>query len=416
MGQRHGSHAATPVTGCSNPGQGNVIVLGSPTSSEEDPIASQVLDSVDRFIAKQLAPRAAEIDATDSYPWDLHREAAELGLFAIALPETYGGLGLDLRTRLKVLERVARCSGSFAVILSAWPDAVQPIIQHGTSALREEVLPKVATGEWCPAISISEPSAGSDAAAMTTIAERTDGGYLLSGTKAWCTHGGMADIVVVFAKTDPDAGHRGITAFLVRKGAKGFRAVRDEKLTSLKGSPQSALEFEKVFVPEAERLGPEGAGFKMAMAALDEARLNVSAKALGAAYTCIRIAVDYARDRRAFGQPIIEHQGLQFLLSDLVTEYTAAKAVWEQAIDAYLLDGSRRAGVVGSMAKNLCTDIAMKASVEAMQVLGATGLSMDVPLERFMRDVKAYQIYDGTTQIHKMIIGRYLQREGLPFE
>ena len=383
---------------------------------QQDQVAREVLRSVDRFVEKELAPRAKDIDESDSYPWDLHQKAAELGLFAIALPESYGGLGLGLRTRLEVIERIARCSGSFAVILSTWPDAVLPLIEHGSNALRSEVLPKVASGEWCPAIAISEPEAGSDAAAMTTRAERVEGGWRLTGTKTWCTHGGMADIVVVFAKTNPNLRSRGISAFMVRKGAEGFTVVRDEKLISVNGSPQSTLQFDHCFVPDADVLGGEGEGWKTAMVALDEARLNVSAKALGAARACLDIAIGYARERMAFGKPIIEHQGLQFLLSDLSTEYVAARAVWMQAIDAFESGRDRRAGILGSMAKNLCTEIAMRAAVEGIQVMGANGLSREVPLGRFMRDVKAYQIYDGTTQIHKMIIGRHLQAEGLPID
>ena len=379
-------------------------------------LAEEILRTVDRFVDSELSPRANEIDESDSYPWGLHKRAAELGLFAIALPEEYGGLDLDLRTRLRVLERVASCSGSFAVILSTWPDAVLPIIEHGSEALKTGVLPKVASGEWCPAIAISESEAGSDAAAMSTRAERVEGGWRLIGSKTWCTHGGMADIVVVFAKTNPELRSRGISAFLVRKESQGFKVVRDEALISVRGSPQSTLEFDGCFVPDADVLGDEGAGWRTAMAALDEARLNVSAKALGAARACLDIAVDYARERKTFGQPIIEHQGLQFLLSDLATDYVAARAVWHQAIDAFEAGQGRSAGILGSMAKNLCTDIAMRAAVEGIQVLGANGLSRDVPLGRFIRDAKAYQIYDGTTQIHKMIIGRYLQTEGLPID
>jgi alkylation response protein AidB-like acyl-CoA dehydrogenase len=378
--------------------------------------AAQVLASVDRFVAQELEPRAAALDASDDYSWELHALAADLGLFAIAIPEADGGLGLDLRTRLRVLERVARSSASYAVILSAWPDAVEPIVNRGNDALRAEILPRVASGDWCPAIAISEPGAGSDAAAIKTRALRVEGGYRLSGTKTWCTHGGMADVLVVFAKTDPDAGHRGITAFVVRKDNPGFKVMRDEKLTCMKGSPQSTLEFNDAFVPDSDRLGEEGTGFPMMMEALDEARLNVSAKALGVAYRALSEATAYACERQAFGQPIIEHQGLQFLLSELCTEYAAAHALWEQAVDTMSEGKTRRAGVIGSMAKNACTAIAMKATVEAIQVFGAMGLSTELPLERMMRDAKAFQIYDGTTQIHNLIIGRYLQREGLPFD
>ena len=374
--------------------------------------AEQVLDTVRRFVSNEIEPRAAQIDASNVYPWDLHEQAGELGLFGIALPEAYGGLGLDLRTRLEIIELVARSSGSFAIILSTWPDAVHPIVERGSEELKREILPRVARGEWCPALAMSEPSAGSDAASMKAEARKTQDGYILNGTKTWCTHGGMADMLVVFAKTDPDAGSAGISAFLIRKDDPGFAVVRDEDLFSVRGSPQSTLEFSDCFVSEDRRLGEEGEGFKLAMKALDEARLNVSAKALGAAHTSISIATNYARDRQAFGTSIINHQGLQFLLADLATEYAAARTLWLHAIAELEQRPSRRASTFASMAKLACTEIGMKAPVEAIQVLGATGLSTEVPLGRFMRDAKAYQIYDGTTQIHKMIIGRHLAREG----
>ena len=384
--------------------------------SETDLLRREILATVEKFIKDELVPRAAEIDRDGVYPLDLHKIASELGLFAIAIPKAYGGLGLDFMTRLAIIERVARVSASFAVILSTWPDAALPIVELGSDALRAELLPKIASGEYYPAFALSEPGAGSDAAAMTTRAVRVDGGYRLSGTKTWCTHGGLADVVVVFATTDPSIGSRGITAFLVRKGTAGFRVTRDEHLKGLRGSPQSTLLFDECFVPVAERLGEEGEGFRKAMESLDEARLNVSAKALGCAYACISLAVDYAKQREAFGHPIIRHQGLQFLLSELCTEYASARALWREAIQALEAGRSRRASVIGSMAKNACTAIGMRAPVEAMQVFGAAGLSMDLPLQRFLRDAKAFQIYDGTTQIHNLIIGRYLDRDGVPFE
>ena len=375
-------------------------------------LAEQVLDTVRRFVSNEIEPRAAEIDTSNAYPWDLHEQAAELGLFGIALPEAYGGLGLDLRTRLEIIELVARCSGSFAIILSTWPDAVHPIVECGSEDLKQEILPRIASGEWCPAFAMSEPSAGSDAAAMKAEARKTQNGYVLNGTKTWCTHGGMADVLVVFAKTDPTAGSAGISAFLVHKNDPGFTVVRDEDLFSVRGSPQSTLEFSDCLVAEDRRIGEEGEGFRTAMQALDEARLNVSAKALGAAHTSISIATNYARDRQAFGTSIINHQGLQFLLADLATEYAAARTLWLYAIAELEHRPSRKASTLASMAKLACTEIGMKAPVEAIQILGATGLSTEVPLGRFMRDAKAYQIYDGTTQIHKMIIGRHLAREG----
>ena len=376
----------------------------------------QILDSVDRFIEQHLEGRAAEIDARDEYPHDLHDIAADLGLFGLAVPEAYGGTAVGLRTRLFIMERVCRSSASFGCLLSAWPDGLMPLCTEGSEEIKTRFLPGIAAGELAPAFALSEPGAGSDAAALSTTAERVDGGYVLNGTKTWCTHGGIADLVTVFAKTDPAAGHRGITAFLVEKGTPGFEVVRDENLMGLRGSPQSTLQFNDAMVPTDRRLGEEGEGFKMAMQALDEARLNCSAQALGVAHRAIKEATDYAKERKAFGQSIIEFQGVHFLLAELCTQYAAARALWLQAIDAFEAGPSRQSAVIGSMAKNACTDIGMKAPIEAIQICGAMGLHKDMPLERLMRDAKAYQIFDGTTQIHNMIIGRYLQREGLPFD
>ena len=376
----------------------------------------EILRTVDRFIEECLEPRAAAIDASDAYPRDLHDVAGELGLFGLAVPEAYGGVNVSLRTRLFLIERVCRSSASFGVLLSAWPDGLAPLCRYGGDALKQRLLPKIATGELIPAFALSEPGAGSDVAALETTAKRDGDAYLLNGTKTWCTHGSIADVLTVFAKTDASAGHRGITAFLVGKGTPGFEVVRDESLAGLRGSPQSTVRFTDARVPAAHRLGEEGAGFRIAMEALDEARLNCSAQALGVAWRAIREATGHANERIAFGQPIIEFQGVHFLLADLCTEYAAARALWLEAIDAYEAGPSRRSGVIGSMAKNACADIAMKAPVEAIQIFGAAGLHREMPLERLLRDAKAYQIFDGTTQIHNMIIGRYLQKVGLPFD
>ena len=376
----------------------------------------EILRTVDRFIEECLEPRAAAIDASDAYPRDLHDVAGELGLFGLAVPEAYGGVNVSLRTRLFLIERVCRSSASFGVLLSAWPDGLAPLCRYGGDALKQRLLPKIATGELIPAFALSEPGAGSDVAALETTAKRDGDAYLLNGTKTWCTHGSIADVLTVFAKTDASAGHRGITAFLVGKGTPGFEVVRDESLSGLRGSPQSTVRFTDARVPAAHRLGEEGAGFRIAMEALDEARLNCSAQALGVAWRAIREATGHANERIAFGQPIIEFQGVHFLLADLCTEYAAARALWLEAIDAYEAGPSRRSGVIGSMAKNACADIAMKAPVEAIQIFGAAGLHREMPLERLLRDAKAYQIFDGTTQIHNMIIGRYLQKVGLPFD
>ncbi len=387
-----------------------------PNDQTDDPTAAQVLDTVDRFVRERLEPRAAGIDATDEFPRDLYREAADLGLLALAIPEAYGGVAVSLRTRFTVIERLTRSSASFGLIVASCPDSALPIDLGGCDEIKREVLPRLASGEWIPAFALSEPGAGSDAAAITTTARRDGDDYVIDGVKAWCTQGSIADVITVFAKTDPDAGHKGISAFRVRRGTPGFAVVRDEELTGLRGAPQSQLRFEGARVPASARLGEEGDGFRFAMLALDEARLNASAQGLGVAHRCLTESIAYARERRAFGKPIIEHQGIQFLLAGLATEYGAARALWLEAIAELARGRSRKASAFASMAKNACTDLGMKAPIEAMQVFGAAGLSRGLPLERMMRDAKAFQIFDGPTQIHNMIIGRHLAREGLPWE
>ena len=380
-----------------------------------DPMVdSQILETVDRFIQDWVEPHAASMDATDEYPRELHDEAARLGLFGLVVPQAYGGVEVSVRTRLAIIERTARSSGAFAVILCTWPDALEPLSTVGSDELKRRYLPGIASGELIPAIAMSEPDAGSDVAGMKTTGRREGDHYVINGSKTWCTMGGVADLVTVFAKTDAEAAHKGISAFLVPKDSPGLE-TRNENLTCLRGAPQSSFQFTDMKIPASHLLGEEGAGFKMAMEALDDARLNCCAQALGVAYRCIHEATEYAKQRIAFGQPIIEFQGVHFLLAELCTEYSAARALWLQAIDAFEAGRSRKAGVIGSMAKNACTAIGMKAPIEAIQIFGAMGLSTALPLQRMMRDAKAYQIFDGTTQIHNLIIGRYLQREGLPF-
>ena len=257
---------------------------------------------------------------------------------------------------------------------------------------------------------------GSDVAAMRTRAEQTQGGYRINGRKMWCTNGVVGDVFTVFAKTDPDAGHRGITAFLVERGAEGFTIGRTEQLIGLHGSPTTELIFEDVFVPAEARLGEEGEGFRIGVITLDESRLHCAATALGVATAALDHAVAYARERTQFGKPVIEHQGLQFLIAECATELAAARALWERTTEMILERHDRRASTFAAMTKLICSDLSMKITTEAVQIMGAAGLSTAHPVERFMRDAKAFQIYDGTSQIQKSIIGRQLAKDGLPFD
>ncbi len=380
----------------------------------EKSVRAQIMASVERLCRERIAPRAAEIDETDEFPRDLYAAAAELGVFGLWIPEAYGGIGPDMVTPLLIAERIARDSASFALSFSNCGDAATPIVIAGSDAVKREYLPRIARGEFIPVFALTEPGAGSDAASIVTRAERDGDDYVINGRKMWITNGSIGDVYVVFAKTDPDAGHRGVSAFVVPRGAPGFTVGRDEKLLGLHGSPTSELIFENVRVPAENRLGAEGEGFKVAMVTLDEARLNCSAMALGVASAALELAVAYAKQREQFGKPIIEHQGLAFLLAEMTAQVAAARALWEKAIATIERERSREASVWAALAKLVSSDAAMRVTTDAVQVFGAIGLTRAQPLERMMRDVKAFQIFDGTNQIQKMLIGRHLEKYGSP--
>ena len=375
----------------------------------------QILRTVERFARDRLAPQAARIDRDNRFPEDLYKVAADLGFLGLWVPEDYGGIGPDLITPLLISERLARESCTFSLVFSNCGDAATPIVKAASERLKAEWLPRIVAGEVVPCFSLSEPGAGSDAASISTRAERVGREYVLNGRKVWCTNGSVGGVYVVFAKTDPSARHKGVSAFLVPRDTPGLRIGRDEDLVGLRGCPTTELFFENARVPADHLLGEEGGGFRIAMITLDEARLNCASMAVGAATAALDHAVGHGRERVQFGRPIIEHQGLQFLLSDMTARTAAARALWEQAMHLLERDASRRASTYAAMAKLVCTETAMKVAVDAVQVLGGYGLSKAYPVERFMRDVKAFEIFDGTTQIQQLLIGRHLQKEGIPF-
>ncbi len=376
---------------------------------------AQILDSVDRLVRDLVGPRAAEIDRTSEFPRDLYAAAAELGLFGLWIPEEYGGIGPDLVTPLLISERIARISPTFSLTFSNCGDATAPIVIGGTERIKRTWLPRIATGEIIPCFSLSEPQSGSDAASIKTTARREGDGYVINGRKMWCTNGAVGGVYVCFAKTDPDAGHRGVSAFVVPRETPGLAIGRDEALIGLHGSPTTELIYDNVRVPLDARLGEDGQGFKIAMVTLDEARLNCSAMALGAARGALDCALAYAKERVQFGKPIIQHQGLAFLLARCTASLAAAHAQWEKAIAMLEAGKSPLASTHAAISKMIATDAAMMITTEAVQVLGANGLSKAYPVERLMRDCKAFQIFDGTNQIQQMLIGRYLEKHGLPF-
>jgi acyl-CoA dehydrogenase len=382
----------------------------------DDDARRQLLDGLDRFIRTSLAPRSAEIDDSGEFPRDLYRQVADLGILGLWIPPEYGGCGPDLVTPLLVSERLAKVNVAFSITISNTGDCVAPIVRGGSEWARKTYLPAIAGGQLMPSFCLSEPSGGSDVAGMKSIAVRDGEDYVVTGRKMWITSAPVADIFVVFVKTDPDAGYKGITGFVVEKGARGLSVGKPERLVGLRGSPTAEVVFDDVRVPARARLGQEGEGFKIAMGTLDESRLNIAAVSLGAAACAIETAVEYARTRVQFGKPIIEHQGLQFILSELVTSLAAARALWEKAVTVLARGESRKAGVYAGMAKMVASDLSMKAAVDAAGVLGAYGLTKSYPVERLMRDCKALQIFEGSNEIQKWLIGRQLQKTGLDLE
>jgi alkylation response protein AidB-like acyl-CoA dehydrogenase len=377
-----------------------------------------MLETVEGVVRDVIAPRAASIDAADQFPDDVYAALAELGLFGIWVPQAYDGVDVDLKTKLLIVERIAQVSGACALIFANCGDGAEPIILGATEAVKQRYLPGIAAGRVIPCFALTEPEAGSDAAGITTRAVRVDGGWSISGRKVFCTNGSVGHVFVVYARTPGEGNGSGgtsdISAFVVPRGAEGLSIGRDEDLLGLRGSPATELVLEDVRVDDDAILGAPGDGFRLAMATLDEARLYASVISLGIARGALRLAVDYARERRQFGRPIIQHQGVAFMLADAAAEVSAAWFLLGHAIERLEGHGDRDARAQVAMAKLVSTDVAMRAAVDAVQVLGGYGLTRDFVVERMMRDVKAFQIFDGTNEIQKVIIGRHLERHGLP--
>lgn len=376
-------------------------------------VRNALMENVDRFCREQLAPAAQQMDDEGVFPIEMYRRFAELGVFGLWVPEELGGVGPDLIAPLMITERLARHNVAFAITVSNCGDCVAPIVAKGNEEVKTRYLPLIMSGEIVPAFCLSEPSGGSDVAAMTTSAIRDGEDYVLNGRKMWITSASVAGVFVVFAKTDSDAAHKGITGFVVPRDTEGLSVGEPEELLGLHSSPTAEVSFNDVRVPESCRLGEEGEGFRLAMITMDEARVNIACCALGAAASAVETAVEYARERHQFGVPVIDHQGLGFEVADLVTGLATARAIVADAVLAMRTGQGRRPGVYAAMAKRVASDFAMEAAVQATQVLGGYGLTRSYPTARLIRDCKALQILEGTNEIQKWIISRELARNGL---
>jgi len=365
-----------------------------------------ILEAVRELVADHVAPRAAEIDANAEFPWDIQKLFAANDLYGIPIPTEYGGLGGSFSTYVKVVEEIAKSCATSALILAVQELSTLPILFAGTEAQKQRWLPKLASGEHVGAYALTEAGSGSDAAgSMRTRAVRDGEHYVLDGSKIWITQGNIADVVTVFAVTDPEKGANGISAFVVEKGAPGFSAGKLEKKMGIRGSPTVELHFEGARIPADQLLGAEGEGFKLAMRVLDKSRPGIAAQALGIAQGALDYAAGYLRERIAFGKPLAQQQGLQFMLADMRTEIEAARLLlYESARRCD--EGAADLTTWAAMAKLKCGDVAMSVTTDAVQLLGGFGYSSDYPVERMMRDAKITQIYEGTQQIQRLVIAR----------
>ena len=366
-------------------------------------------DTIRQIVSERVAPRAAEIDAKAEYPWDLRKLFAEQDLLGLPFPVEYGGTGTGTLMLNVAIEEVARACASTALILMIQELGTLPIQLYGSDELKQRFLPRCASGEWSPAFALSEPEAGSDPGGMITRAVRDGDEWVIDGTKNWITNLGIADFYVVFAKTDPEAGRsRGISAFVVEADRPGFSVGKLEHKLGIKGSPTGQPIFEDVRVPAGNLIGEADRGMQVALGTLDHSRLGVAAQAVGIAQGATDHAAAYARERRQFGRPIAEFQGIQFKLADMETSTAAARELLYRAC-AKIDRGESDAGKYSAMAKLFASDTAMAVTVEAVQVLGGYGYVSEYPVERYMRDAKITQIYEGTNEIQRLVIARALR-------
>src|SRR5580704_9079698 len=367
-----------------------------------------IRDTVRQFMEAEMRPILREYERADKFPAEQIRKLGELGCCGMLVPEEWGGAGTDTVSYAVMLEEVARVCASTAVVISVTSSvAGLPLWKHGTEAQKKKYLPRLSRGEILGGFCLTEPGAGSDAAAIQTRAVRSGDEYVLNGTKSWVTNGGVSGVYTVFAKTDPTAGARGITAFLVEPDFPGFRISRYEDKMGLHLSRSAEIVFDDCRVPAENRLGEEGQGLKIALEGLDGGRVGIAAQAVGLAQGAFEAAVKYAKQRRTFGKKIAEFQAIQWMLADMQMEIEAARALMMNA--AWLRDtsGGRR-GAAAAKAKLYASEMANRVAYKAVQVHGSVGYSRETDVERYYRDARVLTIYEGTSEIQRTVIARDL--------
>jgi butyryl-CoA dehydrogenase len=357
------------------------------------------------FARSEIRPIAAEIDRDCRFPHETVKKMGELGLMGIAVPERWGGAGADTVAYVVALEEIGKVCASHAVVMSVNNSLYgDPLLKFGTDAQREKFLAPVAGGHVHGCFALTEPQAGSDASNQATTARRDGDHYVVTGRKLFITNGREASFALVFAQTDRDQGHRGITAFVIEKGTPGFSVSKTEDKLGIRASDTAELVFEECRVPAASRIGEEGQGFRIALTAIDGGRIGIATQAVGIAAGAYERALAYARERRAFGVPIGQHQMVQWMLADMTTAIDGARLMALKA--ATLKDAGKPFTKESAMAKLFAAEMAMKVTTDAVQVHGGYGFIKDYEVERFFRDAKITAIYEGTSQIQKLVIAR----------
>ncbi|MBI5118054.1 acyl-CoA dehydrogenase [Candidatus Poribacteria bacterium] len=362
--------------------------------------------TVEKFAEKELAPIAAEAEEKGEFHREIFEKLADIGLLGIPCPEQYGGAGLDYSTYILVIEEIAKQCLATAVGLAVQGLPQIMINLFGSEEQKKQYLAPLASGKKLGAFALTEAGAGSDAASLKTTATLDGDSYVLNGSKVFITHGGVADIYLVMAKTNPGEGARGISSFIVEDGTPGFSCGKTEKKMGMRASPTREIILEDCRIPRKNLVGKEGDGFKIAMIALDSGRITIGAAAVGVAQAAFDESVKYAKQREQFGQPIASFQAIQFMLADMGTAIRAARNMVREA--AYLKDKGKPFSHVAAMAKLFATDTAMKVTTDAVQIFGGYGYMQDYPVERLMRAAKVTQIVEGTNQIQRMVIARHL--------
>jgi alkylation response protein AidB-like acyl-CoA dehydrogenase len=387
-------------------------VPGDPLSDEQ----REIRDLVRTLARERVAPRAAGIDKSAEFPWDMVELLREHELFGLPFDEEHGGTGTGALMVLVAIEELSKVCATTGLLLAVQELGSLGLKLAGTEEQKARYLPRLASGEWLPAYALTEPGSGSDSAAMRTEARREGDEYVLNGSKRFITNAGVAELYTVFAKTEPGAGHAGISAFLVEASASGFEVGRIEPKMGIKGSTTGEIFFNDCRVPADSLLGEEGEGFPIAMRVLDRSRPGIGAQGLGLAQGATDYALDYAKSRETFGRPIAEHQLVGAALADMETKCEAARGLLYrcgQLIDEGA-DGPELTKI-SAMAKLYCTDVAMEVTTQAVQILGGYGYIQEYPVERMMRDAKITQIYEGTNEIQRLVIAREMLKENRAF-